>query len=128
MEDGALLRRAIGGCRLAVSIDQVAIAGPQLLNQKIGAEDTALGAKYIDRLLHDIFDAGGVIPLHEGAETGQFGTDIDIFRQALQALNLGRAPGRRYILKHAGILEHDIDRREILGEARTIGELCGKEL
>src|SRR6516162_774934 len=55
--------------RRAKSIDEFAIAGPELFDRKIGAEQAPLGAKDRNGLGDNFGDMGGIVAVNERAKS-----------------------------------------------------------
>src|ERR1700726_132696 len=61
----------VGFRGVEIGRDEIAIAGPQLLDRKIRAEQAAIGSEDINRFGNDSGDMGGIVAMDERAEPGE---------------------------------------------------------
>src|ERR1700730_18154615 len=70
----AMARVQFGG--VEIGVDEIAIAGPQLLDRKIRTEQAAVGSEDRHRLGNDTGDVRSVIAMDERAKPGELADDV----------------------------------------------------
>src|SRR5882724_6596993 len=111
-----------------IGVDEIAIAGPQLLDWKIRTEQAAIGPEDRHRLRNDTGDVRGVIAMDERAQPGELADDVRTRRQPYHAGAPGRATGRGQVLQHSGVLQHERDLRTGFGEVGRVRHLRREHL
>src|SRR6267154_3823553 len=111
-----------------IGVDEIAIAGPQLLDWKIRTEQAAIGPEDRHRLRDDAGDVRRVIAMDERAQPGELADDVRTRRQPYHAGAPDRATGGGQVLQHSGMLQHECDFRTGFGKAGCVRHLRRKHL
>jgi hypothetical protein len=108
---------------LPVRRDQFGIAGPQLLDREIAAEQATLRPEHLDRFQDHRLNIVRVAPMQEGAKAAQLDVDVRAVRQTLHAIPPSRTARVAQVLQHPGMHQDHRQPRQVrrqLGAARHL--------